>query len=304
MHTEEIRVYHIAETALNEAEVYKWLQELGVSDDFQLPSGKSLSDSGKLIGLAGKRCYKSFEVGLNPNITKIRHSWMAYLDNVLASGHGSVLEHASHTFAIENITRVCTGELNRHRAGVAISEGSMRFIRYEDIPYWLPISIRPDYRYTKDRIIELKKDMNDLMSRGKDLPDYINEFAAWELLEDKKRESRRIFEAAFTSAQQYYAALYDVWNDDFEESGFTTKKQITSMMRRIIPMGVCTGGVWTLNIRALRHVFGMRWNPAAEEEIYLLAATIADIILNTYPELFGDFELQKEGHYAPRYWKV
>ena len=70
--------------------------------------------------MAAKRCYMSFEAGLNPNVTRVRKDLTEYLDNVLKSGHGSVLEHATYTFAIENVSRVFTGELNRHRAGVGI----------------------------------------------------------------------------------------------------------------------------------------------------------------------------------------
>ena len=58
-----------------------------------------------LIALAGKRCYLSFEPGLNKNVNKIREDYAVYFDNILASGHGSVCEHSVFSFAIENVTR-------------------------------------------------------------------------------------------------------------------------------------------------------------------------------------------------------
>ena len=135
--TVDIKVYPIAGPSINKDEVESWLSDIGVKE----PIEQTSSDGEHLIGLAAKRCYMSFEVGLNPNITKIRRDWYVYLTNILASGHGSVLEHATYTFAIEGVSRVFTGEMNRHRAGVSISEGSMRYIKLNDLRYWLPTSV-------------------------------------------------------------------------------------------------------------------------------------------------------------------
>jgi thymidylate synthase (FAD) len=48
-----------------------------------------------LVEFAGRACYRSWEPGLNPNVTRVREGQDEYLDNVLASGHGSVLEHVA-----------------------------------------------------------------------------------------------------------------------------------------------------------------------------------------------------------------
>jgi thymidylate synthase (FAD) len=74
----------------------------------------------------------------------VRRDSAAYLLNVLASGHGSVLEHAQYTFIFHNVSRVFTHELVRHRAGVAISQESMRYVRLEDIPFEHPAFVRED----------------------------------------------------------------------------------------------------------------------------------------------------------------
>lgn len=42
-----------------------------------------------------------------------------HLGNVLAQVHGSVLEHASFSFVLHNMSRVLTHELVRHRIGAA-----------------------------------------------------------------------------------------------------------------------------------------------------------------------------------------
>src|SRR6185312_802422 len=85
-----------------------------------------------------------FQPSLNPNLTKVRKDMVEYLDNVLKQRHGSVLEHAVFTYAVNGCSRVFTGEKNRHRVGTAISERSMRYVRMDDLEYWVPPVFRDD----------------------------------------------------------------------------------------------------------------------------------------------------------------
>ncbi len=94
-----------------------------------------------LIELAGRACYKSYEVGLNPNIKRVRADREGYIGNILKSKHGSVLEHSTVTFAFFNVSRVFTHEVVRHRAGTAFSQESLRFVRMTEIPFWIPPSL-------------------------------------------------------------------------------------------------------------------------------------------------------------------
>ena len=48
----------------------------------------SKSEGELLTEVAGRICYKSFGVGLNPNVTKIRESSRDYIDNTLSKGDG------------------------------------------------------------------------------------------------------------------------------------------------------------------------------------------------------------------------
>lgn len=83
-----------------------------------------------LLELAGRLCYDSFsEDGGNPNVTRIRKDRIEYLQNLIRSGHGSVLEHAFFNFGFENVSVVMTQELIRHRVGTAISQESGRYVR-------------------------------------------------------------------------------------------------------------------------------------------------------------------------------
>lgn len=267
----EIGIFNIGRTSVDRFEVNRWLSFIGV-DEYEIPNG--ISDPALLVALAAKRCYKSFEPGLNKNVTKVRSNMIDYFDNILASRHGSVLEHSVYTYAIENVSRVFTAEMNRHRAGWAISEGSLRFIRFdENIPYWLPTSLRPNDSDDKD-------------------------------LAERKEATRNIFARAFAMQEDFYGDLLRVWDMDNSDKNFHYKKVVTSCLRRIVGMGVATGGVWSGNIRALRHVISMRTTEGAEEEIFHVFGRIADDIINREPLMFGDFEQESNGVWSTKNWKV
>jgi thymidylate synthase (FAD) len=116
-----------------------YLDRLGVTDEDQ---DKIFSDEAQnpedLVEFGGRLCYRSWAPGLNPNVSKIRTDHRAYLLNILKQGHGSVLEHISWNFLFSNVSRVFTHELVRHRAGTAVSQESMRYVRLDDLPFWFP----------------------------------------------------------------------------------------------------------------------------------------------------------------------
>lgn len=291
----KIFIENIAKTQVDRAAVRRWLDHLNATG-YEIPSQDTVSEPALLIALAAKRCYMSFEPGLNPNVTKIRKDITEYLDNVLKSKHGSVCEHAVYTFAIEGVSRVFTGEMNRHRAGVAISEASMRYIRYNDIPYWLPTSIT----LTPEEHQKLNIWANNIGEVVEKM-----EAEDWFPLAYKKYCSQQEFKTAFNSAEKAYGRLMEIWKDELApDAKFKDKKHITSMMRRIIPMGVATGGVWTLNMRALRHVIALRASEAAEEEILYVFSRIAKFMVENELQLFGDFQETPEGYWVPKYAKV
>ena len=299
MHNTEIGIFKIAQTQVNWPQVQEWLKFVGVKHPlevlrqvatdrviahvdlggFEGPGDVVATEASALIALAGKRCYSSFEVGLNPNISKIRTDHAEYITNVLKSGHGSVLEHATWTFAIENVSRVFTGEMNRHRAGVAVSEGSMRYIRFDDIGFTMPSSLIPDMGGPYG-------DIDDEIQYAKD-----------------QNATQGILKQAFEGAQKHYIDLCNLWKIE-EMKDFTQKKKLTSMFRRIIGMGVSTGGVWTINARAMRHILAMRGSVHAEEEIYDVFHRIAEIMIADEPLLFGDFTKDVCGSWVPKYPKV
>jgi thymidylate synthase (FAD) len=75
-----------------------------------------------------------------------------------------VLEHASFSFVLHNVSRVTTHELVRHRPGTAISQESLRFVRLNDIPFWFPDWARKD---------------DELMARATALLEQMEQFQLW-----------------------------------------------------------------------------------------------------------------------------
>lgn len=268
----EITVRVLARTKVDRQAVREWLDEMG-ADEFEIPSQEAVSDPSLLVALAAKQCYMAFQPGLNPNVNKVRKDMVEYLDNVLAQRHGSVLEHAVLTFGINGCSRVFTGEMNRHRAGVGISERSMRYIRYTDIKFWMPECFREEDADPLD-------------------------------IAEKKRKSREVLTAQFESQGKMMANFADIWKEELSpESTFHAKKVLTSAFRRGIGMGIATGGVWSLNLRALRHVIALRTDAGAEEEIVHVFKKVGKIMIAQVPELFGDFK-EVDGSLVPTYWKV
>ena len=124
MYSVQPRVFLIAKTQCLQQPTRAWLDDIG-AHQYEVEDGVTSGE--QLVQLAAKRCYMSFQPGLNPNVSRVRTDMKEFIDNILVVGHGSVLEHVSYTFAIEHVSRVFTGEMNRHRAGTAISDLIMKF---------------------------------------------------------------------------------------------------------------------------------------------------------------------------------
>ena len=94
--------------------------------------GVEYADALRIVECAARTCYQSFHKAAESTaVTLIRQC--------IKRGHESVLEHVS--FGLRLITdRGVTHELVRHRIGVAFSQESTRYVRYQDIefiePWW------------------------------------------------------------------------------------------------------------------------------------------------------------------------
>ena len=103
--------------------------------------------------------------------------------------------------------------------------------------------------------------------------------------------------AAMTIFEQTMEGLSNLQKDLSElyeldtTNDFNFKKQVTSAMRRIAPIGLATNIGWSCNMRTLRHVIEMRTDPGAEEEIRIVFSKVADIAMERWPNLFADYSM-------------
>jgi thymidylate synthase (FAD) len=161
----EPMVIKLAETRLDLNGVEQLAEHYGASEWLSKAKKLQPNESEFLIELAGRVCYKSFGVGLNPNVTKIRDNPRDYLTNVLEKGDGSILEHATVTFAFLNVSRIFTHELVRHRAGTAMSQESLRYVRPQQVNVWVPPDVEPISEKFLETVDNIQKHYRDLEAR-------------------------------------------------------------------------------------------------------------------------------------------
>ena len=66
-----------------------------------------------------------------------------FVKNIVASGHESVIEHVSFTFAISGISRALSHQLVRHRIA-SYSQQSQRYVKAKNFYYIIPPTISKD----------------------------------------------------------------------------------------------------------------------------------------------------------------
>ncbi len=263
MHETTPSVFLVARPSVDVDGMRAYLEDVGGASWLERRLGEaegSMPNDGELlVEFAGRVCYRSWEPGLNANVKKIRTDRHEYFANILRSGHGSVLEHASYSFALRNVSRVFTHELVRHRAGSAFSQESLRYVRLTDIGFRVPPALEP----IRERVLSIVEQL-----------------------------------------EEFQLSAADELGLDADGLPFHIKKEITSALRRLAPIGLSTDIIWTANVRTLRHVIEMRTAAGAEEELRLVFDRIARIMRDEAPELFQDFVRQDDGAWVPEHHKV
>ena len=232
-------VYLVGRQTVDDAELDRFLADHGVAwqTDTEV-AGEYLAE------ISGRLCYMSFAKP-RPGGNRV------YLDHIKEVGHGSVLEHAVWNFIFVGISRSCSHELVRHRAGVGISQLSQRYVDESIAEYVEPDCIADDpelHSLWLDAIAHAHqayvKLVDGLANKFKDEPD---------------RTLRR--------------------------------KMARQAARSVLPNATETKIFWTANARALRHFIEMRASRHAEVEIRQLAVQVLQLMQNEAPHLFNDYEL-------------
>ena len=255
-------VFLIARPSLDVTGLRGYLDDVGGASwlDRRLEESGGEPNAGELlVEFGGRACYRSWEPGLNPNVTRTRTDQKEYFANILRSAHGSVMEHANYSFALRNVSRVFTHELVRHRAGSAFSQESLRYVRLTDIGFRVPPALEP----VRDQVLSIVEQL-----------------------------------------EEFQVSAADTLGIDEEGLPFHVKKEITSALRRLAPIGLSTDIIWTANVRTLRHVIEMRTAEGAEEELRIVFNDIAETMIAEAPGLFQDFVRSDDGSWVPEHRKV
>ncbi|MFH1822024.1 MAG: FAD-dependent thymidylate synthase [Methanobacteriota archaeon] len=118
-----------------------------------------------LAGAAARSCRS--QRAADEILKEDRSKLLRSLEICVEHGHDSVIEHASFTFSIEDVSRACTHELVRHRIA-SYSQQSQRAVRMEQ-KYITPPSISKDKDIEKKYVEAMNaawKEYVDLIEKG------------------------------------------------------------------------------------------------------------------------------------------
>jgi len=202
------------------------------------------SDGEKLAEFAGRLCYMS---QANP----AKRSSAEYLENIKKQGHGSVLEHSVYVLLIEGISRSCSHELVRHRAGFGYSQLSQRYVDESHAAFVVPPAM------LGDAALE----------------------AAW-------LEQVGAAQAAYVRAVEDLMRRYEWVADKVHR-----RKMAREAARSLLPNATETKIVVSANVRAWRTMLELRCGEGAEQEIRRMAVAVLRTLAAEAPLLFCDFEV-------------
>ncbi|HTS87583.1 MAG TPA: FAD-dependent thymidylate synthase [Gemmatimonadales bacterium] len=202
----------------------------------------------RLAEFAGRICYMSQG---NP----AGRTTPEYLENILRQGHGSVFEHAVYVVLIEGISRSCSHELVRHRAGFGYSQLSQRYVDESHAAFVMPPAIVGD-----------------------------------EALEREWTAQVEAAQQAYVRAVEQLMEKYSWVTDRVHR-----RKLAREAARSILPNATEVKIVVSANIRAWRTMLELRLGEGAELEIRRMALGCLRILKKEAPAFFSDFEVYQAG---------
>jgi len=207
---------------------------------------KNSSVSDDLIEFSGRVCYMSFGSRQSPRTNA------EYIRNLIESGHGSVLEHASWTFLASGVSRGFTHQLVRHRVGFSYSQLSQQYYDESDADFVAPPSLR------KGTVLYIK----------------------WV---DAMQSSLGLYRELIASAKKLSI------NKSF--SNKEKLRELRTTARSILPNAIETKIVFTVNARAIRNFLDARGAIEGDWEMREVSSQIFDIVKEDAPSVFQDFEV-------------
>jgi thymidylate synthase (FAD) len=159
----EPKVRLICRPAFDDSSAQAFLEDWGVTWT-RTPNS---SNAEELVEFSGRVCYMSFGEGRqSPKTNK------EYIHNLIRQLHESVLEHATWSFIISEVSRGFTHQLVRHRIGFSFSQLSQQYYEDESSPFIKPdlISSNPDISRIWDAaVLGAREAYSELLSKLKSL---------------------------------------------------------------------------------------------------------------------------------------
>ena len=157
---------------------------------------------------------------------------------VLDSGHQSIAEHVYFTFAIEGISRACSHQLVRHRAGIVFSQQSQRYVE-----------IKEDLDELCHLYLELKRDPKD-----------------------KHDKTVATFEKTEKLLEKYFIDVNPETMEAYLDDLISYKRYINmgykaEDARKFLPNATKTNITVSVNFRELIHMCNLRLCTRAQKEI-------------------------------------
>jgi thymidylate synthase (FAD) len=200
------------------------------------------TDGERLAEYAGRLCYMSQHNPANRGTAE-------YLENIKKQGHGSVLEHAVYVLLVEGISRSCSHELVRHRAGFGYSQLSQRYVDESHAAFVVPPAVLGD--------------------------------AA---LEDEWRGQMETAQQSYVRAVEALMERY-AWIADKVHR----RKMAREAARSVLPNATEVKIVVSGNARAWRTMLELRCGEGAELEIRRFAVASLRLLQREAGSLFSDF---------------
>jgi len=113
----------------------------------------------RIVATAARLCYSAADLDeLQEKITEEKAAEM--VKKMIELGHGSTIEHASFTFAVEGVSRVLTHQLVRHRIA-SYDQQSQRYVAEHNFEYITPPKIANN-KETKEKFDKLCGDIQKI----------------------------------------------------------------------------------------------------------------------------------------------
>jgi len=214
------------------------------------------SSSENIVEAAGRLCYMSF------GSKQFRKCNKDYIQNLIAQGHESVLEHVNWSFVLTGVSRAFTHQLVRHRVGFSFSQLSQQYHDENDASFVMP----------------------NIIARFPHLIEH------WSRSVDESKHAYQQLLALLES--EIFLKLSPLEKKEF-------RRAVRTAARSVLPNATETKIFITANARAIRHFLAIRGGIPGDEEMRVVSTLILGALNQEAPALFSDFIIENMSDGTP-----